>query len=124
MGRIGNALVTATAPAKPALYLTLGRGPKPIPEVRDALAQLSDDLAYGRVSMAVAAQALTGIVENLKRKPPVRVTRKKLKPLTEKQKSDIRYWARNRPDLSQLDLAMQFNTNPGRISEALNEKAQ
>lgn len=102
-------------------YMKVPTGPQPIPTVRDALEQMAEDLLRQRVHPSVAGAKLKQLVESLKRKPPISVARKKIAPLSTDKRIAIRETFRVHPHLSQLELANMYNTNPGRVSEALNE---
>ena len=67
------------------------------------------------------ASRLRRMADDTKRKPPISVAPRRIRPLTEEAKAEVRRMHRLDPSRSQLDLARLFNTNPGRISEALNE---
>lgn len=117
-------IMGARSKAKPAKdYVDIIRNPGPtsIIKVREAMATLATDLRTGHVSPVYAATAIEACVKALHRKPPVRVAPKRIKPLSDEAKAHIRRYAAQWPDMSQLELANRFNTNPGRISEALNE---
>lgn len=96
-------------------------GPISVIVVREALALLATDLSMGRISPAFAAKMIQRLSQGLHRKKPIRVAPKRMKPLTAEQRAHVRHYAAQWPDMSQLELAVRFNTNPGRISEALNE---
>ncbi len=99
---------------------------RPIPEVRASMLKLAERISSASVMTFPAlkrqwAQELRRLADDTKRKPPISVARKRIAPLTDGQKEALRAEHRARPHLSQLELAIIFNTNPGRISEALNE---
>lgn len=107
------------SPAYP--YMAVPAGPQPIPTVRDALEALAADMLSGRIHSSVAGAKLKELAGSLRRKPPISVAPRRIRPLSYQAKILVRAWHRNNPDMSQLELANKFNTNPGRISEALNE---
>jgi len=92
-----------------------------IPECRKALediAKLVDHLGYPSV-----ATDIRRVAADMWREPPSRgrPARVKHPPLTAKQMVEIRVFARANPDMHLADIAMMFNVNPGRVSEALRE---
>lgn len=107
----------------PTSYLYLGWTCKPrsIIDVRLALNSLAHDIEQGLVTPGNAAMWLRTIAESARRKSPISVAPERIRPLSEGVKEAVRAEHRARPHLSQLELAQRFNTNPGRISEALNE---
>lgn len=101
--------------------ITKAGGPVSIVLVREAMATLAKDLRHGYVSPHYAANMIEKLAEATKRKSPIKVAPRRIRPLTEDQRAHVRRYAAQWPDMSQLELAVRFNTNPGRISEALNE---
>jgi hypothetical protein len=53
------------------------------------------------------------------RRPAVRTTPVKHRPLTPRLKAAIRSYAKLQPDASQVQIGRRFGVNPGRVSEAL-----
>lgn len=99
---------------------------RPIPEVRQDMLRLATEIVsltpenVGALKRGLASR-LRRLAEDTKRKPPISVAPRKIRPLTDEEKVQVRRQHKLYPHLSQLDLANNFNTNPGRISEALNE---
>lgn len=98
---------------------------RPIPEVRQHLMKLAEEVQNLRpenVSQLKRglAERIRRAAEDTKRKPPISVAPRRIRPLTEDEKDNVRALHKQDPTISQLDLAKRFNTNPGRISEALN----
>lgn len=65
---------------------------------------------------------LDAIVDKSFRKPCIRRAKPKFKKLTTEDAARIREFANDNPDASYLDIAQACDTNPGRVSEALNYK--
>ena len=87
-----------------------------IPEVRAALLEIAD----GMTSFAPAtATLIKELVEQMKRRKPVRKTRAKLPKLTDNMLRAIRDYAGLHPDESQVEIALAIGTGPGRVSETL-----
>lgn len=107
--------------AEPHMYRGWTTKPKSIVLCRDALTALAGDIEAGRIGPSATVVALRTIVESMKRKPPISVAPKRIRPMPEADKHKCRAMHRAYPHMSQLELAKHFNTNPGRISEALNE---
>ena len=70
--------------------------------------------AYGKRLEAIAAKAV--------RKPCLRRAKPQFRKLTPEDAKRIRAFADDNPDASYLDIARACDTNPGRVSEALNYK--
>jgi hypothetical protein len=87
-----------------------------IPRAREELLALAR--RYPAHPMAAAIRDI--VDEQMFRNPPVRVTRRKLPKLTPEMAEAIRAEARARPNASQLEIANLLGTNPGRVSEAMN----
>lgn len=96
-------------------------GPVSVIKVREAMTTLASDLRTGHVGPMYAARVIDKMVVALHRKKPISVAPKRIRPLTDEVKAEIRQAHVTNPRASQLELANLFNTNPGRISEALNE---
>ncbi|UCR81403.1 hypothetical protein [Brevundimonas phage AA] len=99
---------------------------RPIPEIRRDLDRLAERIlgmtpdVFATQKRSIAEQ-LRRLSTDARRKPPISVAPRKIRPLTDDEKIRVRAAHRSEPNLSQLELANRFNTNPGRISEALNE---
>jgi len=92
-----------------------------IPTARERFAVLAKELRSKAVGPMYAALMIDKIVdEEMFRAVPVSRAPRKLSPLTDDQKRLIRKQHELRPDMSQLEIANMFGTNPGRVSEALN----
>jgi hypothetical protein len=99
---------------------------RPIPEIRADLDRLAERISGMSAVVFLTqkrsiAEQLRRLSADARRKPPISVAPRKIRPLTDEEKAKVRMAHRNEPNLSQLELANRFNTNPGRISEALNE---
>ena len=91
-----------------------------IPELREALNRLADELE-AEYSLT-AAEELRQMVRELVRASPARKRApQKHRPLTEREKEAIRKLAfSSKGRKMHLDeIAARFNTNPGRVSEAV-----
>lgn len=89
-----------------------------LPEIRKAMHVLAELLpkAYG--------DALKALAEETKRRPPTRPRAKaKMKPTYEVDKQAVIKCATDNPNLHISEIATIFGTNPGRISEILQEGA-
>lgn len=94
-----------------------------IPAARERLSQLANDLETVSPMPKYTARVIRKIIEEeMFRAVPVSRAPRKIKPLTPEQIAGIKEQHRLRPDMSQLELAKMFNSNPGRVSEALNGK--
>ena len=92
-----------------------------IPKARERL--LAEAALLSKSGFHGFAYAIRNIVaEEMHRAPAVRKAPKRIAPLTEMQKRNIRVAAEANPEWSQLQLANYFGTNPGRVSEVLNNK--
>ena len=81
-----------------------------IPEIMDELRQLS--AAHGIPRLAELA-------DHLRRRSPISRAPVKSQPITPALQRAIVAAYRENPARSQLEIARQFNVNPGRVSEAL-----
>jgi hypothetical protein len=86
-----------------------------IPEARSKLEGL-------KARHPIIALELQEVLNLMTRESAPRRTRKRLPPLTEQQIASIKQFAVLNPQMSQLDIAIRYGTNPGRVSEALNGK--
>lgn len=73
-------------------------------------------------TVAAYATRLEAIVDKSFRKPCLRRAKPRFKKLTPEDAQRIRAFADSNPDASYLDIARACDTNPGRVSEALNYK--
>lgn len=81
-----------------------------IPEIRDRLHQLADEHGIPE---------LHALADETRRRSPLRRVRARWPRLTEAQKQAVRDTFERRPDLGVRELADQFRTSIGRISEAV-----
>jgi hypothetical protein len=89
------------------------------PELRRALSLIA--YRVGEAGLHDEADLLFGIVEEMVRASPTRGRRAKTQhpPLTGEAITKIRIYAQENPDAHLTYIAYLFNTNPGRVSEAL-----
>ena len=88
-----------------------------IPQCRDRLELVAVTLdAMGYPSIA---QDIRSVVKDMVRKSPVRRAKVKHNPLTETEKQQIREMAKANPNTHISEIAIAFDVNPGRVSEAL-----
>lgn len=94
-----------------------------IPEVREKLTEIADKMRQSTdLDIVFMATEIDQAVKDLFRRSAPRKAPAKLSPLTEEEKARIRTMAWANPGMSQLDIANEIGTNPGRVSEALNGK--
>lgn len=94
-----------------------------IPEARRQLGLIADRLEQGALGRPAMAQEVRNIIDQqMHRESPVRRAPRKLCRMDPDTARLIRHYANNNPEASQLEIANVFNTNPGRVSEALNWK--
>jgi hypothetical protein len=86
-----------------------------IPQARDEL----NDIVAGLDEGPLKAR-LTRVEAMLYRKTPVRVAPRQLRDFDADTAAEVRAYARANPVATQMQIATKFNTNPGRVSEALN----
>lgn len=91
-----------------------------IPEIRERIDALADYLEGQRYN--ATAKELRHLSNQMKRRPAVRKTAIKSKPLTDHLRAQIILEACMDPNLSQQELAGMFGVNPGRVSEVLRGK--
>lgn len=94
---------------------------RPIPIIRKEMQLCASEIRKS-YPCSPLADKLECWAEDMWRKSPVSVAPKKIRKMTAGTAEAIRAEHRNNPNLSQLDLARLFDTNPGRVSEALNMK--
>lgn len=95
---------------------------KTIPQIRIELHEIGDYLiAHG---MARTGRRVHELAAATTRRSPSRRARTKWPKLSPEQQREIREWAEAYPDDPVQDIAVLFETNAGRISEALNGKRQ
>ena len=89
------------------------------------------DIEKGRQHLHYIADEIGGAIgqdirdiinDYLIRVPAIRMTRNKRPGLTPELADKIRAWAAMNPEKSQLEIANELYTNPGRVSEALHFK--
>lgn len=90
-----------------------------IPEVREQLLLVADSLVDGSLDPDAAARAIRLLVKELYRRPAVRMTPVRGKPLTPAQRHHLHTLACT-TNWSQAQIAQAIGaTNTGRVSEAL-----
>lgn len=90
---------------------------------RAKLLAIADRLEQGLFGKPGTANEIRAVVEDhMHRATPVRRAPPKCRKLDPATAMRIRDYAQQHPNLSQLDIANAFGTNPGRVSEALNYK--
>ena len=87
-----------------------------IPECRGVLLVIADHLDKTR--RPNEARHIRDVVEHMKRRRPVRMTRPRSPPVTPAIKAKIRELART-TDKSQMAIGLQVGVNSGRVSETL-----
>lgn len=88
-----------------------------LPEIRDRLHVLADDLAAA--GMADKAATLRALADETKRRRAVRHTRAKSRPVTTETRDRIHALARANPDWSMIEIGEAVGVNQGRVSEVL-----
>lgn len=86
----------------------------------NAIADRLERGTFGRPGVAAEIRAVVN--DHMFRESPVRRAPRKLRAMDAATAARIRDYAQRWPDLSQLEIANAFDTNPGRVSEALNYK--
>ena len=99
----------------------------PIPVIRQLLWDLAREMKAERSYIApftvqAYGKRLDAIVDKSFRKPCLRRAKPQFRKLTPEDAKRIRAFAEDNPDASYLDIARACDTNPGRVSEALNYK--
>ena len=90
---------------------------------RAKLNAIADRLEQGVFGKPGTAREIRQVIEDhLFRSPPVRRAKRKLRRLDTATAALVRDYAQQNPDASYMDIAREFDTNPGRVSEALNYK--
>ena len=84
-----------------------------IPEIRDRLYELADELDNDE---------LRELADQTYRRSPRRRAKNKSDKLTPARAAQIRQYARDNPDAHQREIGAEFNMNPGRVSEALDNQ--
>lgn len=93
-----------------------------IPELREALMATADDLEGWRSLFRrgeIAAQLRQVAFEMRRRSPSFRKAPTKHKPLTDTEREEITAMKQAYPDMHLSEIAEAFDTNQGRVSEAL-----
>lgn len=94
-----------------------------IPTARAKLLAVADRLEQGTFGRPGTAREIRQIIEDhMYRELPVRRAPRKMRKMDPATAARIRDYAQQHPDLSMLEIANAFGTNPGRVSEALNYK--
>ena len=87
-----------------------------IPQLRKRLLEIADGLDSAPETAAELRQIVTEMVRS---SPTRKRAPDRHPPLSQAQRLDIRRYAERNPDAHLTDIAIRFNTNPGRVSEAL-----
>jgi hypothetical protein len=87
-----------------------------IPELRTELLAMADKMENREPAMA---NRLREIVQELHRRPAVRKTPPKNRPMDPRIKRNIRKFASQFPNMSYQEIAALFRVNVGRVSEAV-----
>jgi hypothetical protein len=95
---------------------------RPIPEVRTELHEIARAIEENRIVRAEAARQVRALANDLHRESPVRRAPVNSNAMTPQLAERIRTYARARPQVSQLKIAVVFGVNQGRVSEAMNGK--
>lgn len=88
-----------------------------LPEIRDRLHVLADDLAAA--GMGDKAATLRTLADETKRRRAVRRTRAKAHLVTDQTRDRIHTLARANPDWSMFEIGEACGVNQGRVSEVL-----
>lgn len=92
-----------------------------VPGARDRLENTASRLERGVITPEEAAREIRVIsAEDLHQRPPKRIKDKNPMPPLTKEKRDKAFELYMFTDMTQLEIANELGTNPGRISEALN----
>lgn len=76
-----------------------------VPEVRERLYEIAEELRF--------------LAAELERRPARRRSKPVSQPMTPELRRQIALYAKDNPDLSYVEIATEFNVNPGRVSEAV-----
>lgn len=95
-----------------------------IPQVRACLLTLAAALRSGDASPEAAADDIEGLVVHLHRRKAIRKAPVKQAGLTKKMAHAIRLFAEANPEVNYQEMATVFETNIGRVSEALAGKRE
>lgn len=93
-----------------------------VPQAREELGRIARGLINGELSASAAARQIRDVVPMLVRKPPIRQASPRRTQVTPELQDEIRAYARNYPDAQMMDIALRFDVNIGRVSEALREQ--
>jgi hypothetical protein len=93
-----------------------------VPQAREELGRIARGLINGELSASAAARQIRDVVPMLVRKPPIRQALPRRTQVTPELQDEIRAYARNYPDAQMMDIALRFDVNIGRVSEALREQ--
>lgn len=95
---------------------------RPIPQVRSELHTVAQAIADGDLDRQAAADQVRALANELHRQRPARKTEPKSQKMTPELAERIRLYAAARPHMSLQQIAVAFNVNAGRVSEAINGK--
>lgn len=84
-----------------------------IPQLRKRLRELAEELGQEELSV---------IADELQRNPAARRAPRKSNPFTAEMAEQVREFARDHPDWHNQEIADHFGVNPGRVSEAVNNR--
>lgn len=93
-----------------------------IPEIRDDLRKIAADMMDDGLIICrwEVGKRIMALADETRRRPPVRTTPRRLRSkITPDEIVSIREFAGAHPKMSQQRIAVHFNLNAGRISEAL-----
>lgn len=93
-----------------------------VPQARQELGRIARGLMNGELSARAAAKKIREVVPMLVRKPPVRQSMPRRKQVTPELQDEIRAYAANHPDAQLMEIALRFDVNIGRVSEALRDE--
>lgn len=88
-----------------------------LPEVRDALHEISDDLL-------ALSEKIKKLSDETRKRPARRKAPAKSHPVTPELIKKITHYANENPSASQFEIGRKFNVNQGRVSEVLMGKRQ
>lgn len=91
-----------------------------VPEVREALFAVAVQLE--ELQHYAQANEIKRLVGQLTRRPVIQKAVIKSRPATATMHQMIRDYAKDNPDMSQVEIAAHFFVNQGRVSEALRGK--
>ena len=78
-------------------------------------------MAEVRAALREVRKTLASIEARLIRRSPTKRAKPSSTPMTPRLYEDIREWAAENPEMTMVEIAAQFNVNPGRVSEVLSD---